>query len=107
MSDPTPDQVAELVAASVVRFELAIDTLLAEFQASWDSLTREDWRTLRRALLEQFRACVPLRSTADPRLRQLVTDALFILSDDDCKLSRLDWRQRARTILQESEEKIS
>lgn len=105
MADPTPDQVAELVAASVVRFELAIDTLLAEFQASWDSLTREDWRTLRRALLEQFRACVPLRSTADPRLRQLVSEAFELLNDEDSRLSIREWTSEARKILQEQEER--
>jgi len=105
MADPAPDVVADLVTASVQRFEIALDSLLAEFQASWDSITREDWRTLRRALLEQFRACVPLRSTADPRLLELVRQALFILSDDDSKLSQLEWRQAARQILREQEER--
>lgn len=103
--DPRVDPIPQLLADARLAFELAVDTLLANFQASWDSLTREDWRMLRRQLLVQFDACIPLRSTADPRLLELVREALFILSDDDCKLSQLEWRQKARSILQEQEER--
>ena len=99
------DPVQQLVADARQAFELAVDQLLADFQGSWDSITREDWRTLRRALLVQFDAVVPLRSTADPRLLELVRQALFILSDDDSKLSQLEWRQAARAILREQEER--
>jgi hypothetical protein len=104
MTDDAPaTSVPQLVADARMAFQIAVDRLLTDFQASWDSITREDWRTLRRQLLIQFDACIPLRATADPRLRQLVRDALFILSDDDCRLSQLEWRQKARSILQEPE----
>jgi len=105
MTAMAEDQVQQLLLDADRAFQTALDQLLNEFQASWAEITREDWRTLRRALLTQYRACVPLRSTADPRLLELVRQALFILSDDDSKLSQLEWRQAARQILREQEER--
>lgn len=105
MPDPLPvTSVPQLVADARIAFELAVDTLLAAFQESWDSITREDWRTLRRALLVQFDACIPLRSTADPKLRQLVSEAFELLNDDDSQLSIREWTKEARKILQQAEE---
>ena len=58
------------------------------------------WRTLRQMALELFDQGLPLRSAADPELLRLVRAALEILSDDDCKLDRLEWRKAARKVLQ-------
>ena len=110
MPDDSPaTQVDQLVADARQAFARDVDDLLAEFSVSWrraanGALTREDWRTFRRILLEKFDQRVPLKSHADPILKQLVWEALAILSDDDCKLSKLEWRQRARLIFQQPEE---
>ena len=103
--DSPVDQVAQLVADARQAFARDVDDLLAEFNAEYNmsyggTLTREDWRTFRRILLEKFDQRLPLKSHADPVLVTLVRDALEILSDDDCKLDRLEWRKSARKILQ-------
>jgi len=105
MADDAPgDQVQQLVADARQAFAKDVDALLAEYAVTWrraanGTLTREDWRTFRRILLEKFDQRVPLKSHADPVLKQLVLDALAILSDDDCKLDRLAWRKAARKVL--------
>jgi len=100
--DNPVDQVEQLVADARRAFARDVDELLTVFSAANGNTTisREDWRTFRRILLEKFDQRLPLKSHADPVLVTLVRDALEILSDDDCKLDRLEWRKSARKILQ-------
>ena|SRR6185369_13851311 len=101
--DSPVDQVEQLVADARRAFARDVDELLTVFSAANDhssGISREDWRRFRRILLEKFDQRLPLRSHADPVLVTLVRDALEILSDDDCKLDRLEWRKSARKILQ-------
>jgi len=106
-NDSPVDQVEQLVAEARRAFAKDVDLLFQEMKVFSESLgsavgtlSREDaWRVLRRAMLEKFDQRLPLRSHADPVLLQLVREALEILSDDDCKLDRLEWRKAARKAL--------
>lgn len=103
MADVHPhDQLVALVADARQAFARDVDALLVEFEASYAPhavISRDDWRGLRRTLLEKFDQRVPLKSTADPKLLQLVREAFELLNDDDSSLSIREWTSEARKVL--------
>lgn len=96
--DSPVDQVQQLVAEARLAFAKDVDALLAEYEAH--VLKREDWRSVRRLLLEKFDQRVPLKPHADPVLLQLITDVHAWLTNPEAPIDIDEWIQDAGKILE-------
>jgi hypothetical protein len=102
-ADHPVEQMQRMIADARQTFASDVDGLLAELflfsRTLGDAvgeITREEaLRALRRFILEKFDQRLPMRSTLDPVLQQLVREAYDVLSNPKSQIDVKDWIRTA------------